>query len=355
MPSAGDVVISLRSEQATIKPAMESAASSVDGLRDSVTGTHSHFERFNLHALASRHAIGTFALATGQAAGPLSHLVHGFMLAPGPIGAAIGAILLFRHMMEASSKATEEATKKQAEWHKGFMETQKAMSGKTESPMEKQMDAEQKRLESVRAEMKALAADISHGKSTPDEILKAIDVTRYKGAHVEQIRRLDELSSAAVRSAKNIENLHKAIANEGMGKPSFTHGHMAAEVEASKLEHEPVMPFGEIVPGTGRKEPPVPVVPVVPEAPKWKDPYEGIPNPFGGAIPPGPDFGLNGWAKKEGIAVPPYAGLPGAIMQSPAPASPAREESLLPVLMEIAANTRAANRADFPSRQFGGA
>ena len=132
MPSAGNLVVTLTTDQAKFVSGMAEARGSVDKLGQGLNGSQEHFKKFNMHSLASRHAIGTFAAATGTAVGPLSLLVHAFMLAPGPIGLALAGILAFK---EALGLASEEARKAAEQTNKFSEDIKRALEiGKPENP-----------------------------------------------------------------------------------------------------------------------------------------------------------------------------------------------------------------------------
>ena len=104
MASAGDLVVTLTADQAEFTSGMQKASRTVNDFGEVGSKATGHIAKFNIHMLASRSAITTFAAATNQSVGPLSHLVHAFMMAPGAIGAAIAGFLLFREAMNAAAE-----------------------------------------------------------------------------------------------------------------------------------------------------------------------------------------------------------------------------------------------------------
>ena len=144
MASAGDLVVTLTADQAEFTTGMQKASETVNTFGDTANKTTGHMGKFNAHMLTSRHALGTFAMATGTALGPLSHLIHGFMLAPGPIGAVIAGILLFKEVLNDQSEAAKKAAEANAAYYKTMVAPALRSRGEWTQEMKKEYEEYEK-------------------------------------------------------------------------------------------------------------------------------------------------------------------------------------------------------------------
>jgi hypothetical protein len=138
--NAGNLKVDLTSNQAGFVAGMQESHFALVKFLGLAEQSGTHLSKFDLHTLASKRVMGSLQAATGMATSGLAHMIHGFTLAPGPIGAAIAAFIAFREVVEFT-KTTQEESKKKMEEHVDIMKHAKEMlSTHQESPFQKMDD-----------------------------------------------------------------------------------------------------------------------------------------------------------------------------------------------------------------------
>lgn len=197
--SAGQLVVTLTSEQGDFVSGMSKARGELDKFSSAGDKASGHASKFNAHILTSKGAISTFAAATGASAGELRHFLHAFELAPGPIGIAIAAVLALKmaweHEQEAAKKAHEEDIKHFEDFRKLSME----ISGSEDTP-------NQKLIENLAAQNAAILKSINEQNEFVNRLFSDIG---------EPEKRIAELRLQLAHNQSNYEQVLKKIKREG--------------------------------------------------------------------------------------------------------------------------------------------
>lgn len=171
MANAGNLNVTLTSNQATFTATMQGAAGSVNKLTETVNGSKTHFEKFNSHMFVSRHAIGTFAAISDSAVGPLSHLVHAFMLFPGVAGLAAGAMLLIKETFDHVSESTAKASEKIKEHYEVLRKIREFADEKRTTPLDEHIRTLEKHMADIHQQQEEMSSRWGRLKTAATSII----------------------------------------------------------------------------------------------------------------------------------------------------------------------------------------
>jgi plasmid stabilization system protein ParE len=209
---------------------MQKASRTVNTFGDAAGKSGGHMEKFNVHILASRPAIGAFAGLTGQATAGLSHLVHGFMMAPGPIGVAVAGILLLTHALNEQAEAAEKARKRSEDLWESFKKQtiQSHWSPEAKKANDEMVAAGQKKIE-LEKEIQDLQREFDNLRGNPN-----IGRTDRERMQQDILNKTSEAKRAGELSNLAKKDFDKAIEKGHGGE--HAHGHVQAAIGGRAAE-----------------------------------------------------------------------------------------------------------------------
>lgn len=145
---------SLTANTAQFDASIKGSARNMRMLQDSAKSTKAGVEEFSGHLENSRGAISVFSGVTGIAAGEMRHFVHAIELAPGPVGAAIAAILVLKAIMDSQAEAAEKAAKANKQYLDSLKADRLKESGQKLSPVGEQLEHSAERVAALRDQIK---------------------------------------------------------------------------------------------------------------------------------------------------------------------------------------------------------
>jgi hypothetical protein len=235
MASAGNLVVTLTSDQSQFIAGMSSAGSHLDKFGNTITTNTGHMQKFSLHTLASRGNLRLFSETTGIATGNIHHLI-GVMGIGGPIIAGLAAgILAVKASLEADAEAAKKAKEEQSKYFDIIFKISELKSGRL--PLTEEMKEAIKRSDELGNKIIELQKhplqNIRLGYTGGDISAIRRTIEENYGNELSQINRL----KAALQINEEIKNKpHKLDAHERSVMRIETGGRAAAVFMA---EHMP--------------------------------------------------------------------------------------------------------------------
>ena len=140
MGQAGKLVVSLVADSSQFVGGVKAAGAQLDEFGNKIKHTNTHSESFHGHMHNAASAVKTFSTGVGASVGEMSHLVHAFELAPGPIGLAIAAVLSLKMALESQAESAKKAGEAIREGYKISHDAFLYLNDLKDSDSQKQVD-----------------------------------------------------------------------------------------------------------------------------------------------------------------------------------------------------------------------